>query len=202
MRETLYNDQSGTIAGRISASSNSGLANQYAFVNGDRYGVLTESVVKTTNIWFSGAFTYYLQPGNSLIDDLKRREQEINYLFGTRVDPEVLWNLAPWSWLSDWNVNIGTNIANAERLSQDGLVMKYGYLMATTVIDHSVVVDGVPFKGHYTGPFTTIFRTTRKQRVKATPFGFSIVPGSFTDRQWSILASLGYTKGPRALKTV
>lgn len=202
IRETLFTDDSATVAGRLSASSNNGLANQYAFVNGDRYGVQSESVVRTIRIWFEGAFTYYLQPDLKLVDKVARREQEINYLFGTRVTPEVLWNLQPWSWLADWNVNIGTNIANAERLSSDGLVMKYGYLMCETTIDHAIVLNGVPFKGGYTGPFTTIFRTTRKQRVKASPFGFSTTPEHFTLRQWSILGALGFTKSAQSLKTL
>jgi hypothetical protein len=201
LRDTVFEDNAGNL-GRLSASSPTSIPNDYMFVAGNRYGVRRESVVRTVRIWFDGGFTYYLQPGNNLIGDVGRFEQNVNYLFGTRVTPEVLWNLQPWSWLVDWNLNIGTNIANAERLSSDGLVMKYGYLMCETTIDHSIVIESVPIKGTYQGPFTTIFRTTRKQRVKASPFGFSTVPGSFSARQWSILGALGYTKSPQSLKTV
>lgn len=202
LRETLYEDNTGFVSGRLTASSNTSVPNSYAFVNGNRYGIQTESVVRTQRIWFKGAFTYYLQQGQSIVDDVARREQEINYLFGIRVTPEVLWNLQPWSWLVDWNVNIGTNIANAERLSSDGLVLKYGYLMCETTIDHAIVLNGVAYKGPYSGPFTTIFRTTRRQRVKASPFGFSLVPGAFSARQWAILGALGYTRSPESLKTL
>jgi hypothetical protein len=200
-RDTVFEDNAGNL-GRLSASSPTSIPNDYMFVAGNRYGVRRESVVRTVRIWFDGGFTYYLQPDVSLVSDLDRREQQINYLLGTRVTPEVLWNLQPWSWLVDWNLNIGTNIANAERLASDGLVMKYGYLMCETTIDHSIVIENVPIKGTYQGPFTTLFRTTRRQRVKASPFGFSIVPGSFSARQWSILGALGYTKSPQSLKTV
>lgn len=200
-RDTVFEDNLGNL-GRLSASSPTTIPNDYMFVAGNRYGVRRESVVRTVRIWFDGAFTYYLQPGQNLVADLDRREQQINFLLGTRVTPEVLWNLQPWSWLVDWNLNIGTNIANAERLASDGLVMKYGYLMCETTIDHSIVIESVPIKGTYQGPFTTIFRTTRRQRVKASPFGFSTVPGSFSARQWSILGALGYTKSPQSLKTL
>jgi hypothetical protein len=168
---------------------------------GGRFGSWKESVIKTTDIWFTGGFTYYLPPDTKGIDRA-RREQEFNYLFGTQVTPEVLWNLQPWSWLVDWNLNIGTNIANAERLSADGLVMKYGYLMATTTIDHSVTVSNIRLNDGTSRPCTTIFRTQRKQRIKASPFGFSLVPGSFSARQWAILGALGYTKSPQSLKTL
>jgi hypothetical protein len=198
-RTTIY-DGAPTIGG-VAPSSASSYMQSFGFAPGGRFGSWKESVVQTTDIWFRGAFTYYLPPDTKGVD-IARREQEFNYLFGTRVTPEVLWNLQPWSWFIDWNVNIGQNIANAERLSSDGLVMKYGYLMCTQTIDHTVTVGNVRLNDGTSRPCTTIFRIQRKQRVKASPFGFSLNPSSFSARQWAILGSLGYTKAPQSLKTL
>lgn len=163
-------------------------------------GVLTEHLRTQNTVSFSGAFTYFLQRDNSTLNKLKAYEQKINHLLGTRVTPETLWNLAPWSWLSDWKLNIGDNISNAVRLSEDGLVLKYGYLMSETITDHTLLLRGpVPAMGGSCGPISITFTTVRKERVRATPYGFAINPNSFNVRQWGILGALGLTKAPNKL---
>jgi len=186
--------------GAIAAASPTSAINSLAYVGGTRGGTTLRSTTTTRRTWFSGAFTYFLQDRGSIFDDAERISQQANILLGYRLTPEVLWNLAPWSWLSDWNVNIGQNIANASALASDGLVMQYGYLMSETTVEYTHVTSGPVLTNGQRGPWTTIYRTTRKERVKASPFGFSTVPGSFTARQWSILGSLGLTKSPGVLK--
>lgn len=169
------------------------------FFNGSRSGVQTSWLTTTRKTWFSGAYTYYFKSAQGTLDSLRRMEQEMNLLLGTRVNAETLWNLAPWSWLADWNANIGTNISNATYLSDDGLVMKYGYLMSTITVDRTVSITGPSLKGESPEPFVTIFRSQRKERVKASPFGFASPPGSYSARQWAILGALGYTHAPGVL---
>lgn len=164
-----------------------------------RTGPLLESTATSRRIWFSGAYTYHLQSGGSILDQLKGYEQRVNRLFGTRVTPEVIWNLAPWSWLVDWNVNLGQNIANASALASDGLVLRYGYIMVETTIDHSCTILGPSTLSGQSGPWTTTFRTIRKERFRAQPFGFGSNPASYTNRQWAILGALGMTKAPTSL---
>jgi hypothetical protein len=165
------------------------------FVGGLTTGSLFESEHSITNTWFSGAFTYYLQSDNSILNRAYEFEQKANLLLGTRITPDVLWNLAPWSWLSDWFVNIGDNISNATSLTSDGLVMKYGYLMQETVSVHTCTVVGPTLKRTNVNSFTTRFYTRRKHRMKATPYGFGSNPASFTNRQWAILSALGFARG-------
>jgi len=161
---------------------------------------VTETIRRQQTVKFSGAYSYHLSADNPLfIERLKRAEQEFNYLYGARITPEVLWNLAPWSWLSDWKLNLGDNIANAVHLGSDGLVMRYGYLMCETIIDHTFTLSGPVFKSGTTGPYSLQFTTVRKQRVRATPFGFGLNPSSFNLKQWSILGALGITKAPTTL---
>jgi hypothetical protein len=166
------------------------------FVDSSVTGTLYESTVSETRTWFSGAFTYFIQKDNDVLNQFRWFEAKVNHLFGTRITPDVLWNLAPWSWLSDWYVNIGDNIANASALANDGLVMKYGYLMQETTSTHSCLVTGPRLKtGEGSGGFLTTFVTQRKQRKKATPYGFGSNPASFTGRQWAILSALGFARG-------
>lgn len=166
------------------------------FVNSSVTGTLYESTESVTKTWFSGAFTYFVQKDNDVLNQFRAFEAKVNHLYGLRITPDVLWNLAPWSWLSDWYVNIGDNIANASALASDGLVMKYGYLMQETVSRHSTSVSGPVLKdGGGRDSWTTTFVTRRKVRTKATPYGFGSNPASFTNRQWAILSALGFARG-------
>lgn len=172
----------------------------YLYPNRGR-GDFTETLETTRRVWFKGAYSYHFALGSDkgLFGKVRDLEKKANRLLGLRVTPEVLWNLQPWSWLADWHANIGTNIHNAVAFANDGLVLRYGYLMCTTVQKRVLTVSG----GHeVNGPLpsvTATFETITKERVQATPFGFALDPGSFTARQWAILAALGMTKTPGRL---
>lgn len=163
-----------------------------------RYGGFTRTVTTTRRTWFTGAFTYHLQEGDALSDQMARLAQEAQYLTGFQITPEVLWNLLPWSWLSDWNFNIGNNIANASALASDGLVMAWGYLMTENISDHTISTTS-PYpelKGLGAVSPTAIYRIHTKERRKASPFGFASNPSSYTARQKALLAALGISKTP------
>jgi hypothetical protein len=156
---------------------------------------------KTTTIkrWFSGSYTYAAPEGNSFADKLVSHGQSAQRLLGLEITPEVLWNSAPWSWLADWKVNIGSNISNFTRLTSDGLVMRYGYLMTETTVTNELYLLPIPntkvgVSGSVPGCSIT-FTTVIKDRVKASPYGFGLDTSSFTGRQWAILSALGMTRG-------
>jgi hypothetical protein len=123
-----------------------------------------------------------------------RAEQSSAKLFGTRVTPELFWELTPWSWAVDWVTNLGDVIHNVSAFSRDGLVMPYGYMMATITIKDTYTLSGFQFN---TGPPQTMFQSftsTSKQRIRATPFGFGLDLGGFTNRQWAIIGALGLSR--------
>lgn len=154
------------------------------------------------NIWFSGAFSYYLPLGDDIVSKATRYEALANKVLGTRLTPSVLYQLAPWSWLLDWFVDFGGAIKAADLLTSDNLVLKYGYLMCHTNVTRTIrfVVetgDGTP---DYPRKQTTVqckFRSERKERWRASPFGFALTPAGFSAHQWSILGALGLTRAHR-----
>lgn len=150
-------------------------------------------------IWFSGAFTYYLPPFKENDLNVKRNEQLYNYLYGTRVTPEVLWDLAPWTWAADWFGNFGSILHNVSAFQNDGLVMPYGYIMETksAEVAYRTVQE---FYSYATGTFTQNFKTTSKVRFKGTPYGFGLNLGDLDPRQWAIITALGLTKSGTRLK--
>jgi len=167
-------------------------------------GITSQTITVQEKFWFTGSFTYFAGQVAESADPLEKihtYENLANQIVGSRMTPDLLWELAPWSWLVDWFVDIGTITNNAVLLSEDSLVLRYGYLMRTTLVQNTISVKGLKFKSFNPGFISSSYALTRKERVKATPFGFGLNPNSFSDQQWAILAALGLTKGPRSLRT-
>lgn len=157
-------------------------------------GKLSKTVTTRKRRWFSGSYTYYLPA------DLNGRNEAILHrLYGLRLDMDLLWKIAPWTWAADWVTNFGDVVRNVTAFSHDGLVMRYGYMMETITVTTTYALNGLELHG--TGPLnlTQTFVTTTKKRRKATPYGFGFDPGTFSARQWSIIAALGISKAPRSL---
>lgn len=162
-------------------------------------GTLTYTKKTETKIYFRGAFTYYLPDGDGILDKARRVEAEANRLYGTRLSPDLLWKLAPWSWAADWVTNIGDVIHNWSAFQNDGLVMHYGYVMAKTTITQTWSGENLRLvDGSTVNCSDTIVQET-KQRMPATPYGFGLDPGSFSPKQWAIVAALGLSKKPLGL---
>lgn len=150
-------------------------------------------------IWFKGAFTYYLKAGNGLNERLERYSSYAQKLLGVRLTPDVVWNLAPWTWLVDWNVDVSSALQAANIVQHDGLVVEYGYLMRETKMSVKDTLNATTTLG---GQHIDLYRGQflhRKERIRSTPFGFGVNPNSFNEEQWAILAALGFLKAPKTL---
>jgi hypothetical protein len=148
----------------------------------------------TIHRWFSGAFTYHLP---KIDDSLLGHANKAIELLGLDLDPEVLWNVAPWSWAIDWFSSTGDVIHNVNAWSSDGLVLVYGYIM-----EHSIVRDIYRWTGSSAKlkpeglvyPEVFILVNETKLRRRATPFGFGLNLSSFSNRQKAIAAALGLSR--------
>lgn len=158
---------------------------------GSLRGRLIQTDIFEKRTWFSGAFTYHLP------DDWYKQgsSSKMDVLLGTKITPEVVWNVTPWSWFADWFANTGDVISNLTDMASDGLVLRYGYIMQHVKHervysfegDHPYSTDAVP------SPITLVDET--KVRLAASPYGFGITWEGFSARQAAILAALGLTKG-------
>lgn len=151
-----------------------------------------------TDLWFSGAFKYHIPIDTNFITRLERYESLSYHLFGTRITPELVWELAPWSWAVDWFTNMGSVIHNISLLGSDGLVMQYGYAMRHMRVEEVARCHAVGQGTSTPGPLVERrIGTEWKQRVRANPYGFGIDDTDLSDRQLAILAALGLTRGSR-----
>lgn len=159
-------------------------------------GYLSESVidsVTTEKIWFSGCFRYWV-PSFDGPDKPVAHMQNILRMYGLRISPLLIWNLTPWSWLTDWVGNIGVNIANYTTAVGDNMAAKYAYIMKETHtrVRNRTWVNLCPPYGMQTFEWDRGYIV--KTRRRASQFGFSIDWPNFTARQWSILAALGISR--------
>lgn len=173
------------------------IGNFAQIIVGNPTGRLVRTVETVQKRWFKGAFTYHLPR------DFKGRKELADVLplarhvLGLELTPEVLWNLSPWSWLVDWFTNAGDVISNISDAANDGLVMRYGYMMEHTITKTTFELLDYRFVFSSTGgrvpPYSLVFET--KRRVRANPFGFGLNDEDLTPRQWTILAALGISRG-------
>lgn len=147
--------------------------------------------------WFSGAYSYSIPTDNSLMERLSRYDTMANVILGSRLTPETLWELAPWSWLVDWQFGIGTALSAATRMSEDSLVIRYGYLMVKTTRDTMYSVGSTTTVDGQTLPACHLnLRSEVKERVRATPYGFGLNTAGFSLDKIKILGALGLSRTP------
>jgi len=153
-------------------------------------GELTETTNTYEKYWFVSRWMYYLGSDSPVFGNLRRIAQLARKTLGIRLDLELLWELAPWTWLSDWFVNIGDILAVSTAIAQDSQVLQYAYLMHETQVSIEWTHSGVILAGVPTGPISTLLTQRKKERVRATPYGFGVNLGGLTPSQVAILASL------------
>jgi hypothetical protein len=155
----------------------------------------------TEDVWFSGAYTFYVEQGHSFLSNMKRWAEKANHLLGLELTPQLVWELTPWSWLVDWFADVNGFLRNIQSFADDSLVLKYGYVMHKTQCVRTYTKVGL--KPTYDGkvpPSSTMYVTvTDKRRTKATPYGFGLDLQSLSPQRWAILAALGLTKAPHSL---
>jgi len=152
--------------------------------------------------WFAGAYTYHIPVDHDLLDRLDGFERKANYLLGTRLTPDIIWQLTPWSWLFDWFGNLGSVLRNAEAFTEDSLVLRYGYLMHEIHATRFLISAPIPtntWEGK-SAPVLITYDSVIKTRTRATPYGFGLDVGNFSPSKWAILGALGMSRSPGVLR--
>ena len=135
-------------------------------------------------MWFAGAYQYHMPMDDSMASRFKRYRAEARKLYGIELTPEVVWNIAPWSWAVDWKTDVGSIIHNWSALGHNGLVLQYGYIMHEQTANWTAQSS-----------FGTTSQTYfRKRRVAANPYGFGVSLSGLNTQQVAVLAALGLTR--------
>lgn len=138
-------------------------------------------------VWFEAQFRYYVPE----IESVGFRRKAIAHLFGLDVNPAIIWELIPWSWLVDWFTNLGDLITNQSTGLLSNLTAKYAYLMGHRVERLQVT----SFPNFFWMPqHVWTLELERKSRKEANNFGFGLSDRDLSARQWSILGALGISR--------
>ncbi len=158
-------------------------------------GEIIRTTKTSTRSYFKGCFTYHLPDYNEVFG-VKRYLAEADKLLGVKPTPEVIWNLAPWSWAADWFANTGDVMNNLTQFTQNDLAMSYGYMMQ----HRYATVQHLGFQTLNTWQGPKQFQVAYKHhagamtRVPASPFGFGFTFSDFNPRQLAIASALGITR--------
>ena len=158
--------------------------------NSSATGTRTKTGVSQS--WFSGAFRYHIPAGDDVVSKLKQHVSYADKLLGVRITPELMWNLAPWTWAADWFANTGDILHNISALGSDGLAMQYGYMMHSTNTYETASWKGNSGSTKYGGSWTR--NKDMKMRLGASPYGFSLTWDGLSNRQLAIAAAIGATR--------
>lgn len=147
--------------------------------------------------WFEASFTKFLPIGF----DASNYLQKADLLLNTELTPLSVWQLSPWTWLSDWFVDISSTIAANQAASDKSLISHYAYAMEETrceiFLDYEVLPSDTQYSWSASGPTKGSFVTSTvwKRRLRANPFGF--VPGGpsgLNPFRTAVLAALGLSR--------
>jgi len=166
-------------------------ADTWMFANSAR--LVTTSTMKKRR-WFEGVFKYSLPD----MDSYRGKYAGMRKRFGVELTPELLYELAPWSWAADWIGDSGTLASNMSLFEKDSLVMPWAFMMEETINSTTYDLFGVRYGSQTkqgasgrTHNFSQTFTTTVKQRIPASPYGFGLSWDGFTQRQLALLAAAG-----------
>lgn len=145
---------------------------------------------------FSGRFRYFIP--DSILNDPPPSLYAV--LAGTRITPELAWNLTPWSWLVDWFSNFGSLMTNISDNAAGNVVMDYGYVMGRRIRRSETHVPWrtVPNLGYTaSGTCGVVKENSVKSRYGAYPYAFGPTPPGLSYGQAAVLGALGLSNHPR-----
>lgn len=150
-----------------------------------------ESYLRT---WFVGSFKYFIpRPPDNPDTAAYNRVMDLLRLYGVRLSPSVIWNLTPWSWLTDWFGNLGDIIDNIDAQMNDNLTARYAFIMRES--RQRYVNDSTVYSCKGDIRMTWAREVLSKTRVEAHPFGFGLTGGGLNSNyRLAILAALGLTR--------
>lgn len=152
-----------------------------------------------SRMWFEGNFVRL--PKASL--GLDRHMDQFDWLIKTDLTPSDLWQIAPWSWLVDWFIDIGGLIDAFQTGTSNRILSTYAYAMCEERTTTAVVLRNISpdFATNtvrsWDGPkdYSCHYQAHRKRRIRANPFGFILNPSvNLNVAQLAIMAALGLTK--------
>jgi len=160
-------------------------------------GYMDITEVVHTKVWATGQFTYYrpeFDPQNPAFGGVFDIVGRLATIYGLRINPTLIWQLTPWSWLVDWGAGLGNHIRRLDDFVIDGIVSRNLCVMRT-IQRFMTKTSVINFAD---GPRTLSWKRNVTQKVRKladSPYGFDVSWNNFSARQAAILGALGFSRG-------
>ncbi len=142
---------------------------------------------------FSAAYAYTVPKPDPRVSALARKALQYRRQYGLDVDPVLLWNLTPWSWLIDWFVPVGNFINSVSSLSLGNTALPWAYVSTSYRVSDTYSRPGCRLiDGGEPGKLEVV--THYQRRVSISPFGTAESWTALSAKQLSILAAIGITR--------
>lgn len=154
-----------------------------------------EKTVTKNKIWAAARFRYWLPPGPRDINWTRAMNAR---LFGLMPSPVIIWNMLPWTWLSDWFFDTGNILSNMDAGVAERCAADWFYVMREQTQEYRAEYHATMYlnPSNALHPITTssVRGTTLKTRVVGDPFGFGTKDIDLSAMQLSILGALGLSR--------
>lgn len=150
-----------------------------------------------TRVWYEGLFKYYRPEFDKGLESgypALRQCQQALTLLGGNINPTTLYKVTPWTWLTDWFVNVGDAVQRFEDLATDSVASKYFYLMRETIDRYVLRASWRMYDGQSPTPSWSREVVVKRRVGSNSPFNFSLMPSELSGMQLTILAALGMSR--------
>ncbi len=142
---------------------------------------------------FSAAYAYTVPKLDKRVSALARKALQYRRQYGLEIDPELLWNLTPWSWLIDWFLPIGDYVSAVNNLVLGNTALPWAYVSTSYRVSDTYFRPGCRLiDGEGPGKLEVV--THYQRRVSISPFGNAESWTALSAKQLSILAAIGITR--------
>jgi hypothetical protein len=146
--------------------------------------------------WFEGKYLYFHPVPKTAGKASNDFANYAKHVLGLQLTPEVLWNLSPWSWFSDWLTNTDVVIGALSSTVSDGMVPVESFVMSHHRRQAIRQASGAHMSGDGKiarfSPVSAKVFSEQKLRFPSVPYlGFGGGAASLSAKQLSILAAIG-----------
>lgn len=184
-----------------------------AFGTSGNYGNVLNPIIsyswrKTQRIRTYATWEYFVPRPLGLEERMSAyRLAATNLLETFKLEPSVVYDLTPWSWLVNWFFDFGGLLRYQQAVSQNNMVMTCsGYSILSDYFGEVTLSGYIPTANngtypYYMGEVTSFMPTSatviarRVTRRSSSPYAVGPT-WDFSLQQWGILGALGLAKGP------
>jgi len=145
-------------------------------------------------------FEYFVFDPDGALGRMRRYSQYARHLLGEpALSASTVWELTPWTWMSDWFVDVGGLLSYQESVASDSTVARRCgtvYEVTASVANHVDFRSTTSPTSYLYGSSDSFYNKKFQRRRKGSPYDLSVDWNGLSPQQWTIVGALGMTRAP------